>query len=233
MALLRKIAKEAFEKLNDVLKAEYKEKDGSYFLDTDDASELERALAREKARADKAAADLTDVTKERDELTASAGDKHKDIKTLEESWKTKVATVEKEKGERITKLETQMRNSAIESEAMRLASEISTSPKLLLPHIKARLSIDLEGDAPTVKVLDAAGKLSASSVDDLRQEFVANKDFASIIVGSKASGSNANNRSFNSNGNANANQSNQPENLAKMTPHQLAERTKAKLAEKT
>lgn len=228
MALKRKISKDAFEKLNEVLQAEYKEKDGSYFLDTDDASELERALAREKEARTKAETDLQAATTERDELKANAGDKHKDIQTLETSWKKKLGETEAQYQARVSKLETQMRNSLIDSEAMRLASEISTSPKLLLPHIKARLAADLEGDAPTLKILDASGKLSASSIDDLKQEFSTNKDFSSIIIGSKASGSNASTRQA-SNGNANAN-TNETPNLAKMNPAQLAEHIKAKQA---
>lgn len=227
MALKRKITKEQFDALNDVIKAEYKEKDGAYFLDTDDASELERANARLKEAKEKAEADLQSVTAERDELKSNAGDKHKDIQTLETSWKKKLGETEAQYKDRIGKLEKQMTNSAIESAAMQLASAISKAPKVLLPHIKARLSVDLEGDAPAIKVLDASGKLSASTLDDLRQEFVANQDFADIIIGSKASGSNAMNRNPASNGNAHANNSNNPPNLAKMSPAELSAHVKA------
>jgi hypothetical protein len=75
-----------------------------------------------------------------------------------------------------------------------------------------------------LRILDGAGKVSAASLDDLKQEFVANKDFSSIIIGSKASGGNAGKPNFASNGNPNAqNQNNQQTNLAKMSPPQLAE----------
>lgn len=228
MALKRKIDKAAFDALNDVLKAEYKEKDGAYFLDTDDAGELERAIARQKERADKAETDLQSVTAERDELKSNAGDKHKDIQTLETSWKKKLGETEAQYKARVDKLEAHARNTMIDGEALRLASEISTSPKLLLPHIKARLAADLDGDAPTLRILDGTGKVSAASLDDLRQEFIANKDFSSIIVGSKASGGNAGKPGNTSNGNPNANnQNNQPINLAKMSPPELAAHMKA------
>ena len=74
-----------------------------------------------------------------------------------------------------------------------MAAEISTSPSLLLPHIKARLQADLDGDAPATKVLDRDGKPSAMTVADLSKEFVDNKDFAAIIRATKASGGGATN----------------------------------------
>ena len=99
---------------------------------------------------------------------------------------------------------------------------------MLLPHIKARLQADFEGDAPVTRILDKEGKVSAMTVEELSAEFVANKDFSAIITASKASGGAG--RSSNQNGGSAANQSDKPADLASMNPAQLAEHIKASKA---
>lgn len=80
----------------------------------------------------------------------------------------------------------------VDAEANRIAGEISTAPSLILPHIKARLSaeIDAEGNGKT-RVLGLDGKPSALSLSDLTKEFVANKDYSAIMKATKSTGSGA------------------------------------------
>jgi hypothetical protein len=77
--------------------------------------------------------------------------------------------------------------------AQSLASElaVSGSAPLLLPHIARRLKVEIVDGTPITRVLDASGKPSAASVDELKKEFIDNKAFAPVIVGSRASGGGA------------------------------------------
>lgn len=83
---------------------------------------------------------------------------------------------------------------------MEIAAKISTAPAVILPHIKSRLSADLEGDKPRTVVLDENGQPSALTIEELSKEFIENKDFSSIIIASKASGSGATDKTKGSGG---------------------------------
>lgn len=207
MALKRKIDKAAFDQLSDELKKEYKEKDGAYVLDTDDATELERALERTKQeakeekdareKAEKEAKDLK--AKLEDESTATARKKG-DIEALEKSWKDKNDKLEQDYKKTIEGRDAFITKHLADNIASDMASKISTKPALLLPHIRGRITVDFDGTEPKTRILDKDGKPSSMTVEDLSKEFVANKDFADIMVGSKASGSNASGGNTGANG---------------------------------
>ena len=188
MALKRVITKAVYDALSDVLKSEYKASGEEYLLDItgDEVPTLTRENATLKARAEKAETDLKTTS---DEYTAyKASSNHKDIAALEKSYKDKETATIAAHNDRVSKLEGNLKRSYVDNVAESLAKSISTAPALLIPHIKARLAVDLEGDEPRTQVLDANGKLSASNIDDLKAEFVANKDYSAIMIGSKASG---------------------------------------------
>lgn len=179
MALAFKINKAKYEALSDELKGEYVagDKDGEFVLDVnglpepEDTGPLKRALESEK-------------------------NKHKDTKAKLADAETKIAEFpnvdelkaghEKEVGKYKKFTETAL----IDGVANELAGKISTAPKLLAPHIKARLVADMSGDEPVTKVLKD-GKPSDMTIDQLREEVVANPDFKAILIGSKASGGGA------------------------------------------
>jgi hypothetical protein len=199
MALKRKIDKKAFDKLSKDLQAEYVEKDGEYVLDVDggnddDNGALRRAKDRavqerkdEKKRADAAEAKLAD-------LDDNDARKTGDIEKLDKSWKDKLDAQTVESAKTIAAKDKFISSTLVDSVASAIAAEITTTPgnaKILLPHIRARLAADLDGDTPATKVLGADGKVSATTVDELKKEFVDNKDYASIIVASKANGGGA------------------------------------------
>lgn len=77
--------------------------------------------------------------------------------------------------------------------ATRLASEISDTPELLAPFILNRLKFELGASGPETRVLDADGKLSASTVEELREEFKTNAKFAALVRGPASSGGGAHN----------------------------------------
>ena len=228
MALKKKITKADYEKLADHFKSEYVEKNGEYHLDLDDeeSGALMRAKDREKEARKEAEAKLAEAQAKLAELQDGDSRKRGDIETLEKSWKSKLEDTTKQLTEKLSKKDSFIKASLVDSVAQQLASKISTSPALIMPHIKARLAADLEGDSPSTKVLDKDGKLSALSVDDLANEFVTNPDFGAIIIGSKASGSRA--PSQNVNQSRAFGSSDKPIKLADLKPSELAAMVAAK-----
>lgn len=237
MALKRSITKEEFDKLSADIKAEYVEKDGKYTLDMaddgwgDDAGALRRAKDRE-VEARKAAEKRA---REAEDKLASAGDddarKRGDIETLEKSWKDKLDVQTAESAATIAGKDKFISTTLVDSVATSIANEITTNPgnaKILLPHIKARLVADMDGETPSTKVLGADGKASATTVDELKKEFVDNKDYASIIVASKANGGGAPDKGQQRPGGASQNQDgDKPPMLSGLSGKDLAAQLKA------
>lgn len=200
MALKSKLTKAEFDALPKELQEHYKQESGkdTYLLESDGADELRRAKEREE-QARKDAETLATKEKERadelqrkldDESTASAR-KRGDIEKIEASWKQKVEAAETAGKTAVEKLRGFITKTLGDNVALTLAQQISTKPNLILPHIKSRIAVDFDGDEPKTRVLDAAGKPTALTPEDLSKEFVANADFADIIIGSKGSGSGA------------------------------------------
>jgi hypothetical protein len=197
--LKSKITKAEYDALSDALKAVYKLEGDTALLQSDDAAELRAAKDREAQRAREAEAERDRLKQEKATAEAAAAaaaedaarekaKKAGDITALETSWQGKV-DAEKQRGD---KLENQLKTLLVNNEAIKLASEISVSPSLLIPIIERRLQADLTGEKPITRVLDVNGAPSAFNLDDLKKELVANKEFAAIIKGSNASGGGAN-----------------------------------------
>lgn len=226
MALKKKLSKEEHAKLSDALKAEYVEDGDGFRLDVD-GDEDTGALKRAKDRESQLRRDAEKEAKElREKLEGIEGDdarKKGDIATLEKSWQKKLDDQKAEYEGKVSKLTSHTTKSLVDNVALSIASKISNAPALILPHIRARLQADFEGDEPKTRVLDKDGKPSALSVDELSAEFVANKDFAAIITASKASGG-AGKSSQNGGGapNNSGNSGNQTADLSKMSPQALA-----------
>lgn len=239
MALKRKITKEAFDKLADNIKFEYVADGDSYVLQTDgdeDVGPLKRANQRLKdqvelleGKNDKLIADLEAINK-------NPARKSGDIETLTRQMEKEKETAVAEVTAKLERANGFIKTSLLENAAKALADKISTSPAVMRPHIERRLTVDMDGDTPVVKVLGADGKPSALTVEKLGEEFVANKDFSSIIRVTKASGGAG---APSSNGGA-VKQSvgqqqpgEQPPNFATMNPRDLAAQIKASKAEQS
>jgi len=198
MTIKTKVTKEEFDALPDALKEHYKELNGSYVLDSDDAEELRTAAAKAREERDAAKARLDELTAEKEaaekakrEAEEANARKKGDIEAIENSWKAKVEEAKTAGETRATRLETMLRELLVDNKAIALANEVSTAPDLILPHIKARLMAELDGDKPVTRVLDAEGKPTALTVEELSAELVANPKFAAIIKGSDANGGGA------------------------------------------
>jgi hypothetical protein len=231
MALKLALDGDAFKKLSDDLKKEYKEveEDGKkvYKLDVDgleDTGALKRAKDHEKKARTEAEAkvkelqtNLETIQNEIDDIRRGAIPKA-DVEKLETSWKTKL---EKQKTEMSTALETargSLKKLLVDNVAQSMATKISTVPDLILPHIRSRLTVDESSGEFVTKVLDKDGKPSAMSIEELQKEFTSNKSFAPILVGSRASGSGAPGTGANG-GSAPA----RPDGMAKWSPKQMAD----------
>lgn len=232
MALKRKITKEAFDKLSKDLQAEYVEKDGEFILDVDGGNDDDGALRRAKDREVQARKDAEKRAKEAEEKLAEIeGDdarKKGDIETLEKKWKGDLEAERAAHKATTDKYQGAFKKSLVDAKSVEIATAISKAPKLLSRVIRDRLTVDFEGDEPVTKVLDAAGKVSDMTLDDLQKEIVANPDYKDIILASKASGG-AGKTSQKPGGGAPT----QPEktaDLASMTPQQLADHVKAQKA---
>lgn len=218
--LKRKIDKAAYDAMPDILKAEYKANGDGYVLDCDDATELLQARDNANRERDTALASVNEIKQQlKDAKTAltAAQSGGNDFTAMENSYKTKIATLESSLADANTKLTAASRDLKCGPVADKIASAF-TAPALIKDRIMARLDIDPRSGE--VRILDAAGKPSAATSDDLRKEFVDNPDYKAIVVASKASGSaDAGNR--NSGGSA---PTPPPENtpLSRMTPQQLA-----------
>lgn len=224
MSLKRKLDKATWEKLSEEFKAAYEEKDGNYVLSVegdDDVGEMKRAKDREVQLRKDAEKEARELKAKLDEITGDDAKKRGDVELLEKSYKEKMDKQKKEYEEKLTQRESFIKSTLIDAKALELASEISNSPVLLLPHIKARLTADLEGETPVTKIMDAKGNISALTMDDLKKEFVANKDFSSIIIGSKAKGSGADDGSKQTETSGANSNADKPKSLSAMSPKEM------------
>jgi hypothetical protein len=188
------INKEAFDALSEDVKKEYKAEGESFKLSVEgyeDVGPLKRALDRERDEKKGALGKLKEAETKLAVFESEQGSASENLKTLEKSWKDKHEAQKAEFESKLGQKDSFINNMLVENKAAEIATKISTSPNLILPHIRSRLTADLTGEVPTTKVLDKEGKISAMSLDELSKEFVDNKDFAPIIVGNKSSGSGA------------------------------------------
>jgi hypothetical protein len=201
MALKAKLLQSVYDTLPADIKKEYKQEGEDFILDVEDAdslptfgtlkADLGRAKTNEVAQHNKTKAEL-EVAKAR-VIELEEGDKTRtnDTKAIEDRHKKALEAANKTAAEEKLKLENQLSGILVDGEALRLAAELSDTPAVLVPHIKARLKADLTGEKPVTVVLDANGEPSGKKIEDLKKDFIANKDFSRIITASKASGSGA------------------------------------------
>lgn len=140
-----------------------------------------RALMQEKVEAKKAA----------DKAAMEAAKKSGDVDAVEKSWNEKYSALETNLNESSQRYERMIQSLTVGATASKLAAELAVqgSSDVLLPHISARLAVEIKDDKPVVKVLDKDGRPSAMTIKELQAEFMANPIFAPIISGTKANGS--------------------------------------------
>ena len=193
---------ESLDDVSEEIKPFYQEADdGTYRLAVEgieDTGALKRAKDYEKEgrkaaeqKARELETQLEEIQSKIKEAETHKARKSGDVEALEKSWADKLTKREQELLGQMDGLKGQLQNVLVDEKARAIAAEISTSPDLLFPHIRARLAADFEGDTAKTRILDGEGKPSALTFDDLKQEFAAREDFQPIIIGSKASGGGA------------------------------------------
>jgi len=190
----------------DVAKEYKKGEDGKFTLDitgAEDTGALKRAKEHEKnlrvaaeTKVTELTAQIETLTGERDtaisERDAAKADKGKDTTALEASWQVKVDAANAKLESTQKELTAEVERLLVTNTATSLAHEISTVPELFQDVIAKRLKVEKGADGKYfTRVLDAAGNPSAATVDELRDELVANDKYAAIIVSGKGSGGGA------------------------------------------
>lgn len=197
MKLKRKISQSELDQLSKDVQELYTKVGDEFILDLDDTAF--EALKTEKANLKKELDDYRSQEEERirkaeerakkkaeEEYAKAKGDK--DVDAIEKSWAEKYSKLEEQLNGLQEKHNTYVTKSLVESAVNAMATEISTHPNLISPHIRSRLGVDLTGDNPKLMVLDENGQRSALTVDELKKSFVDNKDFSAIIKATSANG---------------------------------------------
>lgn len=191
--------RENLDGLDDGVKNLYQEKDGKFLLKvsgipqgedvTGLKSKLDELLAEKKAESAK----RKDAEETARRAAEDAAKKNGDVEALENSWKEKYTKREQELLGDHESLKGQIKALTVGRTATDLAAELAIqgSAKALLPHIERRLSMDIRDGQPVVVVLDANGKPSASTLDELKAEFAKDAAFAPLIRASDATGGGA------------------------------------------
>lgn len=116
-----------------------------------------------------------------------------DIATLETSWQQKLDELQANRDGEIANLTKVVSHLTVGRAAAELAGELAVegAAMALLPHIERRLRMEIVNGEPKVRVLDAEGKISALSLDQLKEQIRADANLSRIVSGSKASGGGA------------------------------------------
>lgn len=171
----------------------------------EDTTALKNAKEHEKKarqEVEKKLKELQDAQKEKDAAAAKALEDAArasgDVKAIDESWSKKhteaLAAKDAEYKPLVESLTNDVTRLLIDNVAQGIAADIavdSDSVPALIPHIKARLGVDIRDNKRTTVVVDENGRPSALTLDEMKKEFVGNKAFARLVAGSKASGSGA------------------------------------------
>lgn len=201
MALKSKIDKATYDALKPDVKAEYKAEGDDFILDVEELDSLPAVVSMKEALARAKANEVAEHKKTKDKLTVSEArvvelegadtTRTNDTKAIEARGKKALDDAKLAHDAELKKRDDALATLLITNKAQEIAAEISNSPDVILPHIVKRLKADLSGDVPTTVVVGEDGSDSTLTIDALKKEMVANKKFAAIIIGSKASGSGA------------------------------------------
>jgi len=129
----------------------------------------------------------------REKAEEDAARKSGDVEALEKSWSDKLAAREAELTDGLAQREQLVNELTAGAAASKLASELAVpgSASVLEALIKQRVAAEIKDGQARVVVRDESGKPSASTMDDLRAELIANPALAPLLVGTKAKGGGA------------------------------------------
>jgi hypothetical protein len=160
----------------------------------ENAAGLKTALDKEKEATRKAAQERdalkADEAKKLEEARKQAVEEARtkgDFKTVEDDYKKRIKDLEDANKRSAKEAEDRLKGDAINQQVDDIA-KLFTSPALAKAFIKGRLSAEIVDGAAIVRVLSKDGKASASSVEDLKKEYLTDSDLKGSLVASKGSG---------------------------------------------
>lgn len=124
---------------------------------------------------------------------AAVANKGQDVQALEASWQQKLNDAEKKRADEVAERDGEIERLLVTNTATSLAAEISTIPELFADSVIAkRLKVEVGADKKRfLRVLDDAGQPTAKTLDELKQELLANEKYAAIVIAGKGSGGGA------------------------------------------
>ncbi len=191
-----KLEADNLDAIDEPLRSLYEEKDGKFRLKVEGIPDAEGLKKKNNElldelkgykRAQKEKEDA--LAKEREELLAKSGD----VEALRKSYDEKMTKITTDYSTREQNYQQQLQKLTVGQTATTLAAELAIpgSAPVLLPHIQARLSMEIRDGVPVTVVIGKDGKPSALTIDDLKSELAAEPAFAPIIAASKAAGGGA------------------------------------------
>lgn len=189
-----KITKAQFDALSEEQQAAYTAKGDGYQLKIEglpdfDALNAEMQAMRESQQtlldeAKKAKSEKTNAEKAAKAAAEEAARKNGDVETLEKSWQAKLTAEQEAHAATKNRYGSQVSKLMVGNVAAELSNKLfKDKAKALEHHVLNRLQLE-EGENGEFKtrVLDAEGKISALSLDDLVNEFKANDMFKPFIA---------------------------------------------------
>lgn len=183
----------------DIAKEYIEQDDGTFKLDLEgleDTGALKRAKEHEKNRRKEAERKTEELQTKLEALEDQLGEldapgKNRQDDVLRRKLEAKITELTGQLTNREKELFGEITRLTSTAQADRLANDLSDSPNLLRPHIAARLRTEIENGKAVVKVLDSDGEVGIMTLEDLKKEFMSNKEFAPLIRAGKGSGSGA------------------------------------------
>lgn len=136
----------------------------------------------------------TERTAAEEAARLAVANKGQDVQALEASWQEKLTKADAKREADVKERDDEIERLLVTNTANSLAGEISTIPEMFAESVIAkRLKVEVGADKKRfVRVLDDAGQPTAKTLDELKQELLANEKYAAIIIAGKGSGGGAN-----------------------------------------
>jgi hypothetical protein len=191
------LTKEEFEKLPEALQGEYKleGENATLTLEGHEDAFVEKGKWQEAEKHRKNAETKALEVEKREaqllkDIEAAKGNEKK-IAELRESHEAEVARIKEENEAQLKEIKASQHRALIDAEATKFANEHFTVPSIMKDAFAKRITVEEIDGQPVLRALEADGKASSKSLEQVQKEFLENKEFSSIIKASKGKGGGA------------------------------------------
>ena len=186
-----------FKALSEDTQKEYTESNGAYTLTLEGHEEhlipkAKKDLAEQHRKA--AEVKLAEVESREAKLLKQLEDSKggsKEIEEIRTNAQAEIDRIKTEYAERDAAQRAEVNKGLIAVEAEKFAQEHFIAPSLIKDKFASRLTVVDVNGTPVIRTLDADGKESIATVQDVQKEFLANKEYSAIVKGSQGSGGSA------------------------------------------